>query len=705
MPPAAVRLGPLPRLASQPERFLNALLVTVTICQTAQAFLTSILAARLFGTVGVIVAFILNVIVFFVLAEAVPKTYAVLHPERAALISTPITAALVRFPPLQLISRALIGLTNVILPGKGLKQGPFVSEQELLGIVEAAAEDEVIEHEERELIESIIEFGDTVAREVMVPRPDMVLIPHDATVSGALDIAIEHGFSRLPVMGAGEDEVVGLGHAKDLMRAERDGRGDEPAAAVARPVRFVPENKPLNRLMREMQAEKFHLAIVLDEYGDIAGMVTLEDCLEELVGEIVDEFDREDREVVHLPDGTYVVDGGMSIGDLNDLLEIELPDEDWDTIAGFVFSTLGHVPVKGEAVESNGWRFAAEQLDGHRIRQRPGLGRTGPACGGGQQESRSRRSRGPQGARPWRRTGRRRAGRRRGHRLIPRAMRSGFVTLAGRPNVGKSTLLNALVGQKVSIVSDKPQTTRTQVRAIVNRPGLQLVFVDTPGIHKPVTALGERLNATAVDAFDDIDVYCLVLDATQPFGRGDRFVAARLPAERMVVVVSKIDVARLRPGAAPAGVSGRAGGVRLLPRLVGDGEGRARAARPPGRPGSRGPGLLPARRRERRARELVGGRAGAGAAAGGDARRAAVLDRHQGDGVGVAARAGRDRGRAGEPEGDGHRQGRLRAQGRGDRGAGRPPRGGVPRAARHRRQGLATASGPHRPPRLLTGPS
>jgi CBS domain containing-hemolysin-like protein len=359
----------LATLASQPERFLNALLVTVTICQTAQAFLTSILAARLFGTIGVIVAFILNVIVFFVLAEAVPKTYAVLHPERAALISTPITAALVRFPPLQLVSKGLIGLTNVILPGRGLKQGPFVSEQELLGIVEAAAEDEVIEREERELIESIIEFGDTVAREVMTPRPDMVLIPNDATVSGALDIAIEHGFSRLPVLGENDDEVVGLGHAKDLIRAERDGRGDDPAASVARKVRFIPENKPLNRLMREMQAEKFHLAIVLDEYGDIAGMVTLEDCLEELVGEIVDEFDREDLEVVHLPDGSYVVDGGMSIGDMNDLLEIELPDEDWDTVAGFVFSTLGHVPVKGEGVESNGWRFAAEQLDGHRIRR------------------------------------------------------------------------------------------------------------------------------------------------------------------------------------------------------------------------------------------------------------------------------------------------------------------------------------------------
>ena len=344
--------------------------MTVTICQTGQAFLTSIVADNLFGTPGVIVAFVLNVVVFFVLAEAVPKTYAVIHPERAALLSTPATSVLVRFPPLQLISRGLIGLTNVLLPGKGLKQGPFVSEQELLGIVEAAADDEVIEREERELIESIIEFGDTVAREVMVPRPDMVADTprrHDHRCARH-----RHRARVQPAAGAGRgrrrDRRARRTPRTSCGRSGRDGEPSRPPT-VARPARFVPENKPLSRLMREMQAEKFHLAIVVDEYGDIAGMVTLEDCLEELVGEIVDEFDREDREFVHLPDGSYLVDGGMSIGDLNELLEIELPDEDWETVAGYVFGTLGHVPVKGESVESNGWRFAAEQLDGRRIRR------------------------------------------------------------------------------------------------------------------------------------------------------------------------------------------------------------------------------------------------------------------------------------------------------------------------------------------------
>ena len=357
------------RLVSHPERFINPILVTVTFLQTGQAFLTSLLADRLFGGTGVIIGFLLNVIFFFVLAEAMPKTWAVLSAERAALATARITELVVSFPPLRAISRGLIGLTNVLLPGKGLKEGPFVSELELLGIVEAAAEDEVIEHEERQLIESIIEFGDTVAREIMVPRPDMVIIANDATVTAALDVAIAHGFSRLPVSGTNDDDIVGLAYTKDLIRSERDGRGDIAVLELARPVRFIPENKPVARLMREMQAGKFHLAIVVDEYGGIAGLITLEDCLEELVGEIVDEYDTEVATVDRLPNGDYLVDGGTSIDDLNDLLKLRLPNEDWDTVAGFVFGTLEHVPEPGEAVDFDGWRFVTEEVEGRRIRR------------------------------------------------------------------------------------------------------------------------------------------------------------------------------------------------------------------------------------------------------------------------------------------------------------------------------------------------
>ena len=364
------RSGPaLVKLVDHPERWVNPLLLTVNICQTVQATLTGIVAGRLFGAWGVAIGVMLNVIVFFVLAEAVPKTYAIIHSERAAQLTARPINALVSFPILRLVSRGLIGLTNVIVRGKGLKQGPFVSEQEFLGIVEAAAHDEVIEHEERQLIESIIEFGDTIAREIMMPRPDMVIIPNDATVSSSLDLAIANGYSRLPVFGPDDNDVLGLAYTKDLIRAEREGRGDLSVLDLVRPVRFIPENKPVSRLMREMQAGKFHLAIVADEYGDVAGLITLEDCLEELVGEIVDEYDTEEHSVEQLANGDYLVDGGMSIDELNELLDGNLPNDDWDTLGGLVFSTLEHVPTPGEQLELDGWHFTAEEVEGRRVRR------------------------------------------------------------------------------------------------------------------------------------------------------------------------------------------------------------------------------------------------------------------------------------------------------------------------------------------------
>jgi magnesium and cobalt exporter, CNNM family len=361
----------LKKLVGAPERWVNPLLLTVNVCQTVQATLTGILSARLWGTIGVIVGVALNVLVFFVLAEAVPKTYAVLYPQKAALATARPVGWLVAFPPLKLVSRWLISLTNVIVRGKGLEQGPFVTESELLGIVETAADDGVVEHEERELIESIIEFGDTVAREVMVPRPDIVTLDDSMTVTQALDVAIAHGFSRVPVLAAESDDedVVGLAYTKDLMRAERSGAGSHLITELVRDARFVPENKPVNRLMREMQAEKFHIALVADEYGELVGLITLEDCLEELVGEIVDEHDEEDTQVQRLPDGNYSVDGGMSISDLNELLDLGLPDDHWETVAGFIFGTLEHVPAAGESVAQDGWRFTVTEVKGRRIRR------------------------------------------------------------------------------------------------------------------------------------------------------------------------------------------------------------------------------------------------------------------------------------------------------------------------------------------------
>lgn len=279
---------------------------------------------------------------------------------------------LVASAPLRLVSRSLIGLTNIIVKGKGLKQGPFVGEQEFLGIVEAAAHDEVIEHEERELIESVIEFGDTIVREIMKPRPDFVSVTNQTTIKNALDEAFEHGVSRLPVLIEDEDgneDVLGLAFAKDLMQHERKGLGESLVSAVVRPATVIPENKPVSKLMREMQRDHFHLAIVADEYGSIVGLVTLEDCLEELVGDIIDEHDDEDLMVRSLSNGEFLVDGAMSISDFNEQFDLELPDEDWDTVGGFVFATLEHVPRIGESIDFDGWKFVAEEVEGRRIRR------------------------------------------------------------------------------------------------------------------------------------------------------------------------------------------------------------------------------------------------------------------------------------------------------------------------------------------------
>lgn len=359
----------LVHLAGEPTRWINPLLLSINICQTIQATLTGVVAGRLFGPAGIAIGVFANVVVFFVLAEAVPKTYALLHPVRAATMTARPLLVLARFWPLRMASDLLIKLTNVIVKGKGLAQGPFIAEQEFLGVIEAAVQDSVIEHEERELIESVISFGDTEVKEIMVPRPDVVSIDDYVTVTEALNIAVAEGFSRFPVFRTVDDQedVIGVVYVKDLVRAEHADRGAEPVSGMLRGVRVVPENKLVADLMRDMQSAKIHLAMVADEYATITGLVTLEDCLEELVGEIVDEHDDEDTSVVKVANGDYLVVGGTTLSKLNDILKTKILEDDFDTIGGLIFGRLGRVPVVGDFVEYEGWRFSTEEMDGRRI--------------------------------------------------------------------------------------------------------------------------------------------------------------------------------------------------------------------------------------------------------------------------------------------------------------------------------------------------
>ncbi|MGH9274310.1 MAG: hemolysin family protein [Acidimicrobiales bacterium] len=349
------------------QEWLNPTLLIVLATQLVQSTVLGVLASRLFGAWGVVGATILNVTLFFVVAEVAPKTWAIQHTDRAALTSARPIKALANWGPLKLLSRVLIGLTHVLLPGKGLKRGPYTSEEELLAVADLAVEDAVIEAEERELIESVIELGDTVVREVMVPRTDMVTVTADFRVADAMEVVLLNGFSRIPACGEGIDDIVGIVHAKDLMRAERDGHEDRTVAELARPAHFVPETKGVASLLREMQVERFHMAIAVDEYGGTAGLITLEDIIEELLGEIVDEFDVEDPMIEPLPGGDVQVNARMALDEVNDLIHAQLPEGDWDTIGGLLLSELGHVPAEGESVEVGGWQLTAQRVQGRRI--------------------------------------------------------------------------------------------------------------------------------------------------------------------------------------------------------------------------------------------------------------------------------------------------------------------------------------------------
>jgi CBS domain containing-hemolysin-like protein len=362
----------LARLVENPSNFLNPILLLVLICQLVSATLVGIVAAHLLGAWGVLFGIVFEVVVIFVFFEAVPKNWAVRNADRAALLSAPIVGALIRFPPIRWVSRLLIGVANGIIgatseEGEGIRPS-YITDSELKAMADVAHEENVIEHDERSFIHSIIDFGDTVAREVMVPRLDMVTVDSDVTVARALESALAAGYSRIPVEGdAGIDDIIGIAYAKDLVRAERVGKADQKVRESMRPAKFVPESKEVSDLLREMQEEKFHMAVVVDEYGGTAGLVTLEDLLEELVGDIVDEFDVEEPTVERCDDGSVLVSARYSVDDADDLLGAELPRGTWDTVGGLMLDLVGRVPDAGDSVEVDGYRLTAVDVRGRRI--------------------------------------------------------------------------------------------------------------------------------------------------------------------------------------------------------------------------------------------------------------------------------------------------------------------------------------------------
>jgi CBS domain containing-hemolysin-like protein len=336
-------------VASDPTRYLNVALLLRVGCETAAAVLITVVCDRHFDRTWQVMAVAIGVMVLvsYVAVGVSPRTIGRQHPVNTATAASYVLLPLARV--MGPVPGLLILLGNALTPGKGFKRGPFASEAELRAMVDLAESESLIEDDERRMVHSVFELGDTIVREVMVPRPELVMIERFKTIRQAMTLALRSGFSRIPVTGESEDDVVGFVYLKDLARRVHINREaeSEPVSTVIRPAAFVPDTKNAGDLLREMQQERNHVAVVIDEYGGTAGIVTIEDILEEIVGEITDEYDRETPPVEDLGDGSYRVTARLDIGDLGDLYGVELDDDDVETVGGLLAKSLGRVPIPG----------------------------------------------------------------------------------------------------------------------------------------------------------------------------------------------------------------------------------------------------------------------------------------------------------------------------------------------------------------------
>jgi len=320
-------------------------------------------------TFALIFSIIVVTLLSFIFLGVAPETLGLQHAERVAIYGAPITLFLgTIFWPLV---RLLVLLGNAITPGKGYKAGPFASAEELREMVDRAEAEDLIEAQEREMIHSVFELGETYAKEVMVPRTEVVWIEKGKTLRQAISLALRSGYSRIPVIGEDADDVIGIVYLKDISRRifeNAEAERNETVESLMRQVVFVPDSKPVDDLLRDMQSARVHLAVVVDEYGGTAGLITIEDILEEIVGEIADEYDTQAPEVSELGPETFRVSSRVHIDDVADLIEIDLSGEEEgvDTIGGLLAKRLGRVPIPGASIEIEGWEFTAERAGGRR---------------------------------------------------------------------------------------------------------------------------------------------------------------------------------------------------------------------------------------------------------------------------------------------------------------------------------------------------
>ncbi|MER5394244.1 hemolysin family protein [Saccharopolyspora sp. NPDC002686] len=359
-------------LADRP-RHVNLLLLLRLACELGATVLVTVVALRLANSEAwaVVIAGLVMLVASYVLVGVGPRTLGRQHPYGIGLkVAAPVRVLARLLNPL---TRLLILIGNMITPGKGFREGPFSTEVELRELVDLAGERGVVAADEREMIHSVFELGDTLAREVMVPRPEIIWIEQTKSSRQGLALCLRSGFSRIPVIGESVDDIVGVVTVKDLTGAVLTARDEAgpPVSELMRPASFVPDTKRVDELLREMQLSRSHLAIAVDEYGGTAGLLTIEDIIEEIVGEITDESDLEEhRPIERLEDGTVRVSSRLPVEDLGELFGVELDDSDVETVGGLLAQRLGRVPLPGAEAEIAGLKLRAEGGKDHRGRIR-----------------------------------------------------------------------------------------------------------------------------------------------------------------------------------------------------------------------------------------------------------------------------------------------------------------------------------------------
>jgi CBS domain containing-hemolysin-like protein len=360
----------LTHLLDDRARYLNTALLLRLLCETSAAVIVTLEIRQWYDGARwptILTAVGAMLVVSFVVIGVAPRTLGRQHADRIAPhAASLLTAANTVLGP---IPQLLILVGNAITPGRGFRTGPFSTETELRELVDLAEASAVIESGERAMIHSVFEFGDTIAREVMVPRGDVVYIERYKNLRQTLSLFLRSGFSRVPVIDENLDDIVGFAYLKDVVRRDFEAPEVEftqHVDEVMRPALYVPESKQVDALLSEMQATRQHIAVVVDEYGGTAGLVTIEDLLEEIVGEITDEYDAEQAESTTLEDGSIRVASRFPIDDLDELVGFDVEEEDVDSVGGLMAKHLGRVPIPGSHVDAHGLRFVAEAAAGRR---------------------------------------------------------------------------------------------------------------------------------------------------------------------------------------------------------------------------------------------------------------------------------------------------------------------------------------------------